>query len=180
MDEVVGRRLTPTVYTEAGLDGLSQVARDLGVAARVHLKVDTGMHRVGLYPPEKTVSFARRILDSGLELEGLWTHFARSEEDEETTHDQLGRFLKVSRTLEESGIDPPLRHAANSAAAALYPDSHFDLVRIGIATYGLEHMAIHYLAHSEGAAATLSPAPSATRISPSQPHQSLGCWSRST
>ena len=130
--------LTPTVYTEAGLDGLSQVARDLGVAARVHLKVDTGMHRVGLYPPEKTVSFARRILDSGLELEGLWTHFARSEEDEETTHDQLGRFLKVSRTLEESGIDPPVRHAANSAAAALYPDSHFDLVRIGIATYGLE------------------------------------------
>ena len=130
--------LTPTVYTEAGVDGLSKVARDLGVAARVHLKVDTGMHRVGLYPPEYAVSFARRVLESGLELEGLWTHLARSEEDEATTRAQLDRFLAVSRMLQEAGISPAIRHAANSAAAALYPESHFDLVRIGISVYGLE------------------------------------------
>jgi alanine racemase len=130
--------LTPTVYTEPGVEAIAQVARDLGITARIHLKVDTGMHRVGLYPPEAAVAFARGILASGLELEGLWTHFARSEEDEKATSLQLDRFLSVSRSLDEAGITPRLRHAANSAAVVRHPESHLDLVRVGIAIYGLD------------------------------------------
>ena len=130
--------LVPSVYTDAGLDAVASTARDLGTTARVHLKVDTGMHRVGLYPPEAALEFAHRIVAAGLELEGLWTHFARSEDDEETTRRQLDRFLAVSQALDAAGLTPHLRHAANSGAAIAYPETHFDLVRIGIAAYGLE------------------------------------------
>ena len=77
--ESLERGLTPTVYTDEGLAGVAEAARALGRPVGVHLKVDTGMHRVGLWPPEGAPAFARRILEAGLELEGLWTHFADSE-----------------------------------------------------------------------------------------------------
>jgi alanine racemase len=129
--------LIPTVYSEPGLDGVAQAAQSLGVPARIHLKVDTGMHRVGLYPPEGALDFARRAVAAGCEVEGLWTHFARSEEDEATTQGQLERFRSVSKAFQQAGLPPRLLHAANSAAAILYPETHFDLVRAGIAIYGL-------------------------------------------
>ncbi|MFL5766934.1 MAG: alanine racemase, partial [Actinomycetota bacterium] len=84
--------LTPTLYTEAAIDRLASVARsrDLGV----HLKVDTGMHRVGVYPPEAAGDLAKRVDAAGLGLEGLWTHLAKAEDDAATT-DQLERFQRA-------------------------------------------------------------------------------------
>ena len=134
---VVAHRLTPTLYTEAGLDAMAGTGRALGRPIRVHVKVDTGMHRVGL-PPDRAVGFARRALDSGLDVEGVWTHFARSEEvDEPATREQLKRFLEVLDDLEEAGIRPRYRHAANSGATLAWPEAHLDLVRVGIAMYGI-------------------------------------------
>ncbi|MFL5767530.1 MAG: alanine racemase, partial [Actinomycetota bacterium] len=126
--------LTPTLYTEAAIDRLASVARsrDLGV----HLKVDTGMHRVGVYPPEAAGDLAKRVDAVGLRLEGLWTHLAKAEDDAATT-DQLERFQRALESVEASGGAPEMLHAANSAGSIRRADAHFDLVRVGIETYGL-------------------------------------------
>jgi alanine racemase len=131
----LAHRLTPTLYSEASLERLSVAARG---PVPVHVKVDTGMHRVGVWPPEEAPRFARRVQDAGLEVEGLFTHFARSEEDEVTTKEQLDRFLEAADAVRSAGVFPRVLHAANSGATILYPESHLDLVRPGIALYGIE------------------------------------------
>jgi len=132
-------RLTPALYTE---DGLARLAEAGGGSAQgpvpVQVKVDTGMHRVGVYPPDTAAAFVSRVVDAGFELEGLWTHFASSAEDERTTKEQLAAFLDVVADVRAAGHRPRLLHTANSAATILYPDTHLDLVRPGIAIYGLE------------------------------------------
>jgi len=135
--EAVGlaHRLTPTLYSEGGLERLSAAARG---SVPVHVKIDTGMHRVGVWPPEGAPEFVRRVQAAGLEVEGLFTHFARSEEDEVTTKEQLARFLEATDAVRAAGVSPRLLHAANSGATILHPDSHLDLVRPGIALYGIE------------------------------------------
>ena len=105
--------------------------------ARVHLKVDTGMGRLGGGTKE-TLATAE-LLDNmpRVELEGLWTHFACADEsDRSYTERQLERFCEAVSALEHAGIQPPLKHTANSAATLAYPESHFDMVRPGIALYG--------------------------------------------
>ena len=104
----------------------------------VHVKVDTGMHRAGVYPPEATKGFVDRVASAGLRLEALWTHFASSSEDEKTTRVQLESFQAIVEDVRAAGHAPALLHAANSGATILYPETHLDLVRTGIAIYGLE------------------------------------------
>jgi alanine racemase len=135
--DALAAELTPTLYTDGGLEALAGAAGALGRSVGVHLKVDTGMHRVGL-PPPRAASFAGAIRDRGLDLEGLWTHFAMSDvPDDPTTRRQLERFLEVVSELADAGFRPRYRHAANSGAAISLPESHLDLVRVGIAMYGL-------------------------------------------
>jgi alanine racemase len=135
--EALAAGLIPTLYTEDGLRRVVEAAASLGGPIGVHVKVDTGMHRVGI-DADGVVPFVAAVLDSGLELEGLWTHFAKSEEtDDPSTTMQLGRFDKVAARLRESGVSPQYRHAANSAAIMRVPESHYDIVRLGIAMYGL-------------------------------------------
>ncbi|HUF59754.1 MAG TPA: alanine racemase [Actinomycetota bacterium] len=131
----LAHRLTPTLYSGEGLERLSAAARG---SVPVHIKIDTGMHRVGVWPPEEAPAFALRVQEAGLEVEGLFTHFARSEEDEVTTKEQLGLFLESAEAIRSEGVTPRLLHAANSGATILHPDSHLDLVRPGIALYGIE------------------------------------------
>ena len=131
----LAHRLTPTLYSDAGLERLVAAARG---SVPVHVKIDTGMHRVGVWPPEEAPAFAGRVQEAGLEVEGLFTHFARSEEDEVTTKEQLARFLEAADGVRSAGVKPRLLHAANSGATILYPESHLDLVRPGIALYGIE------------------------------------------
>jgi alanine racemase len=129
----LAHRLTPTVYTATGLERLASAAR--GTAA-VNVKVDTGMHRVGVWPPEEAPAFVARVRAAGFEVEGLLTHFARAEDDEVLTKEQLARFLDVVDAV-RSGDEPLLRHAANTAGTILYPEVHLDLVRPGIGLYGI-------------------------------------------
>jgi alanine racemase len=131
----LAHRLTPTLYSGGGLERLSAAVRG---PVPVHVKVDTGMHRVGVWPPEDAPAFARRVREAGLEVEGLFTHFARSEEDEVTTKEQLDRFLETAGAVRSGGVSPRLLHAANSGATILHAGSHLDLVRPGIALYGIE------------------------------------------
>jgi alanine racemase len=132
--DALAANLTPTLYDEDGLARLSAVAAP-GTA--VHVKVDTGMHRVGVHPPEAALGFVEEVAAAGLTLDGMWTHFARSEEDETTTREQLVRFRQVVDEVKAAGHVPRLLHAANSGAAILYEESHLDLIRPGIAIYGI-------------------------------------------
>lgn len=135
--EALAAGLTATVYTEEGLHRLAEAAGSHGGPVGAHVKVDTGMHRVGLDLGDAE-TFVSRLLDLGLELEGLWTHFAKSEAlDDPFTALQLDRFRSVVNSLRAGGMVPRILHAANSAAVLARPETHFDLVRVGIAMYGL-------------------------------------------
>jgi len=137
---VVAHTLTPVVYTEVGLDALAKAVVDTGVASPlpVHLKVDTGMHRVGC-APEDASRLARLIASRDeLELAGVCTHLAVADEpDNPYTGEQLARFDAVLTALDGAGLRPPLAHVANSAGLLGSARARYDLVRIGIACYGL-------------------------------------------
>jgi alanine racemase len=128
--------LTPSLYTEEGLHRLAEAAGAVGERVPVHVKVDTGMHRVGL-GPHASDAFVARVGDAGLDLEGIWTHFAVAEDRGGSfTSEQLDRFQAVLGRLGSAGVRWRVVHAANSAAtmARVAP---FDMVRIGIGMYGL-------------------------------------------
>lgn len=134
--DVVRFDLTPTVYTETGIESL---ARTASRPLPVHLKIDTGMHRVGA-AMEDAVPLAKAVLaHSQLRLGGVWTHCAVADEPgHDATPRQAERFDAVVRELRDAGIKVPLLHAANSAAAIDHPNLRHDLVRCGIALYGLD------------------------------------------
>jgi alanine racemase len=118
-----------------------RAAGDLASCARVHVKVDTGMHRLGL-APEEVPEFLSRLKElPRLNVEGLFTHFAVSDEStsagRDTTDAQLSKFQSLLDSLSEAGLRPPIVHAANSAALLSLPASRFDMARPGIALYGL-------------------------------------------
>lgn len=136
-DELVAHDLTPSVYTPEAVRALGAAARRAGRRLPVHVKLDTGMHRVGLWPPERAVELCRAVLEEDLELEGLFTHFASAESDPATTRAQLERFLAAVAAVRAAGMSPRLVHAANSAATILHPEAHLDLVRPGAAIYGI-------------------------------------------
>jgi alanine racemase len=142
MQLVVDDNLTPTIYTEGGLCSLMEAinsgSADGQAPFGVHVKVDTGMHRVGA-SPEGAFKLARAIAaERQLRLEGLFTHFAVADEtDRSFTGEQMARFEGVVAALAGAGIHPPLLHAANSAGALAHPGSRFQMVRPGIAVYGL-------------------------------------------
>lgn len=135
---VAANALTSTVYTEAGIDALGRAGVVSGQAIAVHLKVDTGMHRVGC-TTDDAFALARRIVENkGLILEGIFTHFATADEaDPEFVNAQLERFTLVLDELERAGINPPLKHCANSAAALTRADTRLNMVRLGITIYGI-------------------------------------------
>ena len=130
--------LTPTLYSPGAAEAAAKAAVAAGQRPHsVHVKVDTGMHRVGA-PPEEAVALARAVDASPeLALEGLWTHFAVADEPERAeTGTQLRRFGAVVERLAGHGVRPRLLHAANSAGALAHPAARLDLVRCGIALYG--------------------------------------------
>ncbi|MDY6823855.1 MAG: alanine racemase [Thermodesulfobacteriota bacterium] len=140
------KEITPTVFSLADATALSQAATACGKIIRTHLKVDTGMGRLGLdavstdAAPE-IIRIARR---PGLALEGIYTHFASADSQDKTdAENQLGIFRSLLARLEDSGVRIPVRHAANSAALITMPEARLDMVRTGLSVYGLypaDHM----------------------------------------
>ena len=140
MGEVVDYGLTPTVYTRRGLDALASSvgASRGGRSFPVHVKVDTGMHRVGATADDAVRLAAAAAATPGLRLEGFWTHFAVADEvNDPYTGDQVARYEEALAALARAGVEPELRHAANSGGALWHPGSRLDMVRCGIALYGL-------------------------------------------
>ena len=137
-DSVVAHGLTPVVYTSGGIDALAKAAASARVTLPVHLKIDTGMHRVGA-EPSGAIELARHVLEAeNLELGGVCTHFAVADEPENNyTELQSEQFDHVLDELRGAGIAPGTVHACNSAAALTAPDARYDMVRIGIGIYGV-------------------------------------------
>lgn len=132
--EIIRWKLTPTVYREEFAAALSDMAPR---TIPVHVKVDTGMHRVGA-PIDDAMDLVRRVVaDPHLTLEGVWTHLAVADEDDAFTETQLERFSGVLADLDTLGIEIPVRHAANTAGAIRFPTARFDMVRAGIGVYGI-------------------------------------------
>ncbi|HSM01423.1 MAG TPA: alanine racemase [Acidimicrobiia bacterium] len=131
--EVVRWDLTPTVYRRSFLDALTDAAPS---GYPVHVMVDTGMHRIGA-PPEEAIGLATAVGGGPLRLEGVWTHFPVSEEDHEFTQGQVATLRSFVEDLAVAGVRPEIVHAANTAGAIGGLDAGFDMVRVGIGTYGL-------------------------------------------
>ncbi|MGI6308664.1 MAG: alanine racemase [Dethiobacteria bacterium] len=131
-------QLTPTIFNWETVAALSQLAQARGKRVAVHVKLDTGMGRLGLNNPREALNFLERVAAlPGVVLEGVYTHFAAADEaDPSFTHCQLRVFKSILRACREKKIQISLKHAANSAAALEFPGAHFDLVRAGISLYG--------------------------------------------
>lgn len=136
--EAIEQDISLAVYDLGLAAEYGQAAASLGKRARLHVKVDTGMGRLGISPAESE-GFVRALKSlAGVEVEGIFTHFATADEaDQAFARLQLARFQEVIAALEASNLRPPLVHAANSAAALRLPEARFDLLRMGIAIYGL-------------------------------------------
>lgn len=137
-DTVVLYNLTPALFHLDLAQALSHWGRTMGRQVPVHIKVDTGMARIGVQP-EELPGFAQAVAAlPNIEIEGVFTHLATADEPGNPFADvQLDRFDQALEALKVAGISPKIRHAANSAGIMLRPRGHYDLVRAGIALYGL-------------------------------------------
>jgi Alr-MurF fusion protein len=136
--ELVLQDLAATVFDLDVPRALSRAARELNREVHVHIKVDTGMGRLGLLP-DQVLPFVQELRTlPNLVLEGIFTHFSVADSNGEYTQWQIDRFRQVLAELADAGIEFRLVHAANSAAILTLPASHFSMVRVGIAMYGLD------------------------------------------
>lgn len=135
---VVDNDLTQCFFTASILDHLENRAKEKNKKVKLHLKLDTGMRRLGIISVEDMIDVLVHLKSkTNLVLEGVFTHFASADETDRTfTLHQLERFKHMLGELKKLGYQPSLFHAANSAAILDYPDSHFNLVRAGISLYG--------------------------------------------
>ncbi len=131
------RDISCCVYDREGVEVLAASAAAEGRTVALHLKLDTGMSRLGA-PPGEGLELARLIdRTPGLSLQGLWTHLAEADDPSSPrTAQQLARFLAEVDGLRRAGIEPSMLHCANSAAVLLSPAAHLDMVRCGLPLYG--------------------------------------------
>ncbi|MFP4634550.1 MAG: alanine racemase [Nitriliruptoraceae bacterium] len=136
--ELLAARLTPTVYRGPFLAVLDAAGHGRAAPVPVHLKIDTGMARVGVPPAELTQRLEQLRASHWLRLDGLYTHLARADEPQvSTTAEQLAAFDAACEQAAGLGLRPTWRHAANTAGALLHPHSRYELIRPGIGVYGL-------------------------------------------
>jgi alanine racemase len=139
LDEMLATGLTPTVYSTAYINAVAAAVSSSGASCDVHVKVDTGMQRVGA-PPEHAAALVAhaRGLAPQLRVAAVYTHLACADEPSSPANAaQLDVFAKVLAELDDRGLRPDCVHAANSAGALAHPAARFDLVRAGIAIYGI-------------------------------------------
>lgn len=136
---LVEQEIRPTVFRFDMAEELSREAVKQKRTVCVHIKVDTGMSRIGFADTEESAEIIERIQKlPGIEIEGIFTHFARSDEaDKSPAEKQLSRFLRFCERCEEKGVRIPLHHCSNSAGIIDMPEANLDIVRAGITAYGL-------------------------------------------
>lgn len=139
-EELIREEIRPAVYRRDTVEELAAAAAKVGKKAKVHIKVDTGMGRIGITPDEEGLEFVRFLMGHPeLEVEGIFTHFAKSDEADKTSaNHQLELFQNfIDKIQTELGITIPVKHCSNSAAILEMPQANMDMVRAGITTYGL-------------------------------------------
>lgn len=139
-EELIREEIRPAVYRRDTVEELAAAAAKVGKKAKVHIKVDTGMGRIGITPDEEGLEFVRFLIEHPeLEVEGIFTHFAKSDETDKTSaNHQLELFQDFIKKIQtELGITIPVKHCSNSAAILEMPQANMDMVRAGITTYGL-------------------------------------------
>ena len=138
--ELVRLGIRAACFREDMLEELSKAAAEEGKTALVHIALDTGMGRIGIRPDDEGLAFVRRASQTpGVEIEGMFTHFAKADEEDETpTLRQIALYEGFrDRAAEELGVRIPLCHCSNSAGIIEFPQANMDLVRAGITLYGL-------------------------------------------
>jgi alanine racemase len=134
----VAAGITLAVFDLATATAMGTAAQLLGRVGRVHLKVNTGMNRLGVAPAEVPGLLIALQQLAGLEVEGIFTHFATADTDRAFAEEQFRHFAALLDELRAMGLRPPLAHAANSAATLTMSHTHLEMVRCGIALYGLD------------------------------------------
>ncbi|WP_129728040.1 alanine racemase [Ectobacillus funiculus] len=135
----ISANITLTVFNDEVLEEVIQQSTMQQQTACIHLKVDTGMSRIGVTSAAEALMLAQKAISAPfIKLEGIFTHFANADAmDKSYTYKQFHTFLQIIEVLKQHNIEIPLKHCCNSAAAMRFPEMHLDMVRIGIALYGL-------------------------------------------
>lgn len=139
VDEIIKYNVTQTVFSQDLAIALSDRAVKMGHKVKIHIKIDTGMTRVGFMPGYSAIKNVVEISKlPGIIIEGLFTHFASADEqDRSYTYVQFEMFMSIIAELQRIGIHIPIKHVSNSAAIMDFPEMHLDMVRPGIILYGL-------------------------------------------
>lgn len=141
-EEIINFDITPSVFTYDFAKALSYEAEKKEKVTKIHIKIDTGMSRIGFLAGENNEEIVEEILKISrlpyIEIEGIFSHFATSDEyDREYTLLQYSRFTDVCDMLEDRGLRIPIKHICNSAGIMMYPEMHLDMVRPGVIMYGM-------------------------------------------
>lgn len=137
--EIIENKLTQTVFSHDLANALSEASVKLNKNVKIHIKIDTGMSRVGFMSGYSAIKNVLEIAKlPGIIIEGLFTHFASADEkDKSYTFMQFERFMSIFSELNRVGLYIPIKHVANSAAVIEFPEMHLDMIRPGIILYGL-------------------------------------------
>lgn len=138
-EEIVENDLRPAVCTYETAQALSDIAAEKNKVCRIHIKVDTGMSRIGFQVTLESADTVARISKlPNIMIEGIFTHFARADESSKApAYEQFKQFEKMIAMVEEKGVQIPLKHCSNSAGIVEIPECNMDMVRAGITLYGL-------------------------------------------
>ncbi|MBR1757833.1 MAG: alanine racemase [Lachnospiraceae bacterium] len=137
--DMIAHDITLAAFTEEMTRQLSEEALRQGKKAQIHLKIDTGMSRIGMAATKENVALVQKMAAyPGVEITGMFTHFACADQEDKTSaREQFARFTQFADWLLEVGIEVPVKHAANSAAIMEMPETYLDMVRCGITLYGM-------------------------------------------
>lgn len=139
LEVVLENNLIQTFYTLEQVSRYSELAVRTNKKAKIHIKIDTGMHRIGMKADAETVGEIVQMAKlPNIEIEGIFTHFATADDaDKHYTHGQVARFNQLMAMLKAEGVNIPMQHVSNSAAIIDLPELNYDMVRAGIMLYGL-------------------------------------------
>ena len=142
VEDLINFDITPSVFTYEFAKALSYEAERKEKVTKIHIKIDTGMSRIGFLAGENNEEIVDEIIKISklpyIEIEGIFSHFATSDEyDKSYTLLQYGRLMDVCNRLEEKGLNIPIKHICNSAGIMMYPEMHLDMVRPGVILYGM-------------------------------------------
>ena len=144
IEKAIDYNIALTVYSKKAVENIQKAADKKKTTCRIHLKIDSGMNRIGIRTVEEALKIVSTITSDYLNLEGIFTHFADADAIQSTfVYDQFNHFMEIVSRIQKEGYSIPIKHCCNTAATIAFPEMHLDMVRVGIGIYGLyaeEHL----------------------------------------